>query len=161
MAHARQQIRDYVKAALTGLTTTADRVYTGRARPLAADALPTLLIYTPDENVRRAVHGRPPGLERPMTLHIEGRVSVAMNVSSDDLLDDIAAEVETAIAAKIDYAAAVFFEGKAQNVELLRVEQVAKAEGEKDQGGIRLTYSVTYCTVEGAPSVLAVAPDEI
>ena len=34
--HARKQIRDYVAAGLTGLTTTGDRVRVGRVRPLSA-----------------------------------------------------------------------------------------------------------------------------
>lgn len=156
MPHMRQQIRDYVVAGLSGtnaLATTADNVFVGRTRPLAKDHPPTLLIYMRMETSVRAVAGRPPLQERPASLHVEGRVMTPE--PPDDLLDQIALEIEAGMARLIDYGTAIFFGGLVQNVELKSTEIVAKAEGEKHTGGIQLTYEVTYRTAEGDPSAAA------
>jgi hypothetical protein len=151
--HMRTQIRNYVVPGVTGLPTTGANVFVGRTRPLPNDHPPALLIYTRTETSVRAVAGRPPLLERPCTLHIEGRVLTAS--PPDDLLDQIAAEVEAAVAALIDYNAGIFFGGLVQNVELTGTESFAKAEGEKHVGGVALQYRVTYRTAEGLPTANA------
>lgn len=151
--HVRKQIRDAVVAGLTGLPSTADRVYAGRTRPLQSGHDPTLLVYTRAETSQRAVLGRPPKIERRCTLHVEGRVSTA--TPPDDLLDQVAAEIEAGIAALINYGTAVFLGGLAQNVQLTATEMVAESEGERHIGGVRVEYLVTYRTVEGAPTVVA------
>lgn len=151
--HVRKQIRDAVVIGLTGLPATADRVYAGRTRRLQAAHEPTLLVYTRAETAQRAVLGRPPKIERRCTLHVEGRVSTA--APPDDLLDQIAAEIEAGIAAMINYGTAVFFGGLAQNVQLTATEIVAESEGERHIGGVRVEYLVTYRTVEGAPTAVA------
>ena len=151
--HARKQIRDYVAAGLTGLTTTGDRVRVGRVRPLAAAHDPTLLIYMRSETSERTVRGAPPKIERKCTLHLEGRVSTADE--PDDLLDTIAAEIEAGVAALIDYGTGQFFGGLVQNVQFVSTEMLAEAEGERIAGGVRLSYLVTYRTVEGAPTAIA------
>lgn len=152
--HVRKQIRDHVVTGLSALATTGNRVYAGRTFPLKKDHEPSLLVYTRAETSSRAVQGLPPGLERPCTLHIEGRVCTA--TPPDDLLDQIAAEVEKAIAAMIEYGGASgisFFAGLAQDVTLISTDIAAKADGDKHIGQIVLQYRVTYCTVEGAPTV--------
>lgn len=153
MAHARQQIRDHVAAGLAGLPTTGDRVLVGRTRPLPAGHAPTLLIYMRSETAERAVRGAPPKLERACTLYIDGRVSMAG--VPDDVLDDIAAEVEAGVAAMIEHPSALFFGGLAQNVQLRSTELIAEADGDKHIGGVRLEYLVTYRTVEGAATAVA------
>lgn len=150
--HARQQIRDYVVAGLSALATTGDNVFVGRTRPLPRDHDPALLIYTRTETSSRAVAGRPPLIERINILHVEGRTSTAE--VPDDLLDQIAAEIEAGMAAMIDYNAAIFFGGLVQNVEPPSTEIVVRADGEKHIGGVRLSYRVTYRTAEGAPEAI-------
>lgn len=147
--HMRKQIRDYVAAQLTGLLTTADRVYVGRARPLAAEHDPALLIYMRQETSRRAARGVPPVLERSCTLHIEGRVSSAR--APDDLLDQIALEVEVRMAELVDFDKAIALDGLALNVVMTSTEMLAEADGERHIGGVRLEYVVTYRTREGEP----------
>jgi hypothetical protein len=149
MPHARQQIRDFVAAGLGALATTGGNIFIGRTRPLGLNHPPALLIYTRAETSVRAVMGRPPGQERPVMLHIEGRVATA--APPDDLLDTIAAEVEVGVAALIDYNAGIFFGGLAQNVDLISTDAFAKAEGEKHIGSIVLQYRVTYRVAEGNP----------
>jgi hypothetical protein len=148
--HARKQIRDYVVNGLKGLTTTGDRVYPGRTRPLAAGHPPTLLVYLRSETSERAVRGRPPSLDRGCTLHIEGRTATAD--APDDLLDQIAAEVEAKIASLIDYNTSTFFGGLVLNVDLNATEMVVEADDKNHIGGIQLQYRVIYRTVEGAPT---------
>lgn len=152
MAHARQQIRDYVATGLTGLPTTGANVFIGRTRPLPANHEPALLIYTRTETSKRAVAGRPPKLERITTLHVEGRV--VSGGPPDDLLDQIAAEIEAGIAALIDYGSAIFFGGLVENVDMVSTETLVKADGDKHIGGVQLTYQVTYRTAEGAPTAI-------
>lgn len=151
MPHARQQIRDFVVAGLSELLTTGANVYPGRTRPLGANHPPSLLVYTRRETSARAVDGSPPQLERPVMLHIEGRVTTA--TPPDDLLDQIALEVEAAVAALSAYPAQ-FFGGRAQNVELVQTDSDARADGEKHVGSVVLSYRVTYCTIEGNAGVL-------
>jgi hypothetical protein len=153
MPHVRQQIRDYVATGLAGLATTGDRVYVGRTRALPKGHPPCLLIYTRSETAQRAVRGVPPKLERPVTLHVEGRVQTAG--VPDDLLDQIALEIEAGIAALIDYPTAKFFGGLVQNVEFTGTEIVVEADGESHNGGVRLEYAVTYRTTEGAAGAVS------
>lgn len=151
--HARKQIRDAVAAGLTGLPTTADRVYVGRTRPLSASHEPTLLIYMRSETAERTVQGAPGKVTRRCTLHIEGRVSMAG--VPDDLLDQIAAEIEAGMTALIDFGTARVFGGLASNAQMTATEIVAEADGERHIGGVRVEYLVTYRTVEGAPTAVA------
>jgi hypothetical protein len=149
--HMRKRIRDYLETKLTGLPTTANRVLVGRTRPLAKDHQPTLLIYMRSETSSRESHGAPPKQERPCTLYIEGRTSTAD--VPDDLLDQIAREVEGRIADLIQYIPPLrFFGGLARNVQLVGTEIIAEADGAKHIGGVRLEYRVTYRVVEGDPT---------
>ncbi len=150
--HARKQIRDHVAAALTGLVTTADRVYVGRERSLPAEHEPVLLVYTREETSKRAVHGRPPILERAVALHIEGRV--ATSPAPDDLLDQIASEVETRMGLEIDYGAGRIMGGLALNLQFVATQIIAEGDGKKHIGGIRLDYLVTYRTADGQPDAI-------
>ena len=144
--HVRQQIRDAVAAALRNLATTGNRVYVGRTRPLAEGHEPTLLIYTTQEESSRGVMGNPPTLERVLTLHIEGRVSE--DSVPDDLLDDIATEVETAMWNTTALDQMIY------HIQFRRSEIQIEAQGTAHIGGIRLEYLVKYRTKEGAPGLV-------
>lgn len=141
--HVRAQVRAAVQVAVTGLGQTADRVYIGRTRSLPANHQPSLVVYTTAETSKRALHGRPPILERPVIVSIEGRVSTA--TPPDDLLDVIAGEVEVAIAGNAPLGALAF------NLQFIGTETDVQAEGERHLGAIRLQYAVTYRTAEGQP----------
>lgn len=143
--HLRTQIRNAVAAKLAGLPTTGDRVYIGRTRPLTKNYEPSLLIYTPGETSRRAAAGSPPILERPAIVVIEGRVSMAG--VPDDMLDQIAAEVEAAMTSDLSLG------GLAYNLQFQATDVDTKSEGERQLGGIRLAYLVTYRTAEGRPTI--------
>jgi hypothetical protein len=147
--HLRKQIRDAVVARLTGLPTTADRVYVGRTRPLKQAHDPTLLVYTRSETSTRGATGRPPKLDRVVILDVEGRVS--MPGPPDDVLDQIAGEIEAAMWDLVD-ANGTFLNGLAQNIKPVSTELVAESDGERHIGGVRVEYLVTYRTTEGAPT---------
>jgi hypothetical protein len=144
VAHARAQIRNAAVALLTGLATTGNRVYHGRTRPLKADHAPTLLVYATDEASAAGSTGHPVLVQRILTLMIEGRV--IGNFVPDDMLDAIAAEVETAIGADPSIG------GLALDTQLAATRIAAQPAGERQAGEIRLEFRVTYFTRENAPA---------
>lgn len=153
MSHVRQQIRDAVVERLTGLNTTAKNVMVGRTRPLPLDYDPTLLIYTtPAQSGGQETAGPislsyPRTVRRTMSLSIWGRVQQAD--PPDDLLDTIAAEIETAMAADSTFG------GLVKDSALAGTVSQVDANGDRHEGGIRLTYAITYVTRENAPTVAA------
>lgn len=137
MTHIRQQIRAHVAARLANLPTTADRVYVGRTRALGADYDPTLLIYSRDESSARVASkaGRAT-LERVTQLYIEARVTAA--APPDDLLDQIAAEVEIAMAADTRLG------GLALDSVPAATSIETSSDGGAHIGSCRLEYRVRY-----------------
>lgn len=143
--HLRRQIREAIGATLTGLATTGTRVFQSRLYPLAPAELPGLLIYTRSER------------SQPITIHPQRQISRTLFVDVagvakadadlDDLLDQIAKEVETALAWPVAGLLAL-----AKDVSLTET-QIAIEEAEKPTGRVRLTYQVEYCNVESAPDV--------
>lgn len=149
MAHVRAQIRAAVAAAVTGLPSTADRVYVGRStRPLGADHPPSLLIYARSEQSRRDTHGPNPILAREALVIVEGRVSEASAAAAEEALDEIAAEVESALALNA-------LGGEVYGVDLLSTEIAVTAEGESHIGAIALTWRYRYRTPERQPDAVA------
>lgn len=144
MAHARAQIRAAVVVAVTGLPTTADRVYVGRTRALAAGHQPALLVYARDENSRRDTGGSNPVQARELRVIVEGRVSEDSAQSAEETLDDIADEVETNLALNA-------LGGIVYSVDLVSTEIVVAAEGESHIGAVALTWRYRYRTSEGQP----------
>lgn len=128
--------------AVTGLTTTSTRVHNSRFLPLMSSALPALCVYTrtdsPDyERGHMAATPR-----RVVELHVEGYVK------GDDqtVMDDIAAEVETAIfgaaGASLRALALVWLGDQTMSVD---------GEGENLTSIIDMVFRCEYATVEGAP----------
>lgn len=93
MAHVRRQIREAAAAALTGLATTGSRVSQSRMAPRRAGDLPCLLVETAEERIEQGAQTR---LTRELTVLV--RAFAKANTALDDTLDQIAAEVETALA---------------------------------------------------------------
>ena len=95
MAHVRKSIRDNVKTALTGLTTTGANVYQTRVYPLAEDKLPGIALYTRTEDAEYQTMTVQRIQERTLRIAVEAYVKALVNY--DDTLDKIALEVETAL----------------------------------------------------------------
>ncbi len=145
--HVRAQLRAAVVILLDGLPTTADRVLPGRMRALAADHLPTLLVYTDDEETALAGMGNPATQERRVTLMVEVRAKGTDSADLQDLLDAIAVEVEPRILGNPTFG------GLATLCELVKTRTRIEDKGERLDGGQRLEFRVHYETAEGQPTV--------
>ncbi len=97
MPHVRTQIRYAAVAILTGLTTTADRVHVNRLRAIAAEACPAIVVLMGDEpEFQLRDYGRTIAQDRKFQLRIK---LTAAGDTADDVLDQMAAEVEAAFMA--------------------------------------------------------------
>jgi hypothetical protein len=99
--------------------------------------MPCLLIATGDERIDGTATQSGP-LDRQLSVNIRG---FAMGATVDDTLDQIALEVETALASK-GYA-------------LQSIEVDFDDELEKPVGSISLNYEIMYFTQAGNPGVSA------
>lgn len=150
--HVRQQIRDYLVTALTGLTTTGSRVFKSRPlhRQLQTSELPALLIYTDGEDVSADTMGGPLGqIERTLRVRIE---AVVRGTSAfDDNIDLIIKEVEIALNA----SNTVFTLNNLsrRGIVLQAVEDPEfDGEGDKVVGRVAMTWVAIYRTVANAPA---------
>ena len=140
MAHVRKSIRDNIVTAVTGLTTTAARVYRSRIYPLeTATNLPGLCVYTLREASEAAtVGGSAHGMAREVDIVIEAYVRGTANY--DNTLDTICVEVEEAVAADLTRG------GNAKDTLLESTEFELSGEGDQPVAMARLTYRCLYRT---------------
>lgn len=145
MTHVRQQIRERIATNVTGLTTTGARVYQSRVYNLEAANLPGLLVYSNNETSERDTMGilANQDLDRTLELVIEGYASTASNL--DDVLDLIAEEVETAVAADPTC------NGLSKDLFLSETTISLTGEGDSPAGVLSLTFEVSYRTTTTAP----------
>ena len=143
--HLRRQIRERAASTLTGLSTTGSNVFQTRVYPMESAGLPGLCIYTTDETVELSTIGSIRTLFRRLDLMVEGYAKASANL--DDSLDQIAKEVEIAMAADIG------LNSLAHDSYLTATENVFSREGEQPIGVIQMSYSVVYESAENAPDV--------
>lgn len=141
--HARQQIREALATAVTGLTTTSTRVYQSRMHALAAAELPCLLVNTDDENVEPLTMHAPALLTRTLNASIRGVAKTTSDL--DDTLDTIAKEVETAIGAST-------LSNLVKTLQLTGIEVEFDNIIDKPVGVITLSYQLSYLTAANAPT---------
>lgn len=142
-SHARQQIREAIAAAVTGLASTGNRVYQSRLYALRDPDLPCLLVNTDDEDIAPLTLHGPAQLERDLQVQVRGVAKVAANL--DDTLDTLAAEVETALG-NTTLSGLV----RTLTLESIRVEFDDGLD--KPVGVIALGYRASYFTVANAPT---------
>jgi len=151
LLHARTQIRAAAAAELAGLPTTGSNVFPGRVRPLAKGTAAALFIYSLEEDAAvdamASSMGKPPVLARPLTLIVEGRVSLGGDVDPEDTLDRIALEVETRLGPST-------LGGRLLELALVHTKLEIMAEGDSILGAVSLQYRALYRTAEGAPQTL-------
>jgi hypothetical protein len=145
--HQRQAIRHAAKLALLGQTAAGERVYTTRTQPFDPVDGPGLMIYTVDETSEHDSLGPRRGLMRVLQLAIE--VVAAVNATLDDALDDMAVEIERALAGNNTLS------GACKDLELTRTQVALRKDGDKLTGGIVLTFGVVYRTMAADPTALA------
>ena len=143
--HVRMQIRNQVVTQLTGLTTTASRVFDSRVYPLEDANLPALLIYTKSETSEPIEIGTNRTSERLLSLNIEAYVKSTTNF--EDTLDNICKEVEQAIAADTTLS------GKAKDCYIESTEIEFNAEGERPLAFATLVFLTSYYVQEQNPDV--------
>ena len=143
--HVRQQIRERVGTVLTGLTSTASRVYESRVYPLQDSELPALLIYTKSEDSLPLVMHTDRVMERELSLVVECYAKA--NSNFDDTIDTISKEVEEAIAADKT------LNSLAKDIFIHSTEIEFNAEGEIPVGYATLTFLTTYHVKETNPDV--------
>lgn len=148
MSHARKQIRDAVVALLQDLDTTANRVYASRLYSLEESELPSVSVFTTDtgndEVVTRVTQNKL--FQRECPVVIEGHALADENV--DDVLDQIALEVEVAMSAPIVVGS------RTLPAQLKSTSKELIGDHEAQVGIVRLTYLATYVTSESTPDTL-------
>jgi hypothetical protein len=135
MAHVRTQIREAMKAALTGLPTTGAKVFKSRDWPRNAEELPALLIYSGPES------SEPVDFDEATDRDYDVVVEVALFAGADgidDFMDQIAVEVENAVQADQTFG------GLAKSTTLTGSEPDVNLDGEMPFGSLAMTYSVNY-----------------
>lgn len=144
--HLRKRIRSATATTLTGLTTTASRVYTSRAYPLQDANLPALRITTPSEQsemVSMGIGNRT--VQRTMTLQVD---AVVKSVSGfEDTCDQIAKEVEIALANDNTLG------GLCKYIQLRSTATEISGEAEKPIAVTTMLFDVLYLASLNAPDV--------
>jgi hypothetical protein len=107
--------------------------------------LPGLLVFTNSETSEPDQMGAQPELARELTLTIEGYAKGTAN--TDDTLDTISKEVETALAADTK------INGLAKDIFLTGTDIQLSGEGDQPIGIVTMTFDVQYRTANNAPDV--------
>ena len=121
---------------LTGLSSTGSNVFQPHVCPLENDDLPSLCIYTQDEEIEVGATGDPKFCHSKMILIADGYAQTSSNL--DDQLDQIGIEVQVAMTEDIDTNNLV------KDSYLSSVDISYSGEGTSPIGIIRHNYSVLY-----------------
>jgi len=141
--HIRQQIRERIATDLTGLTTTASRVYQSRVYPLAENNLPGLIIYTKEESSVPMGMGANRLLERLLVVRVQAFCEAVSNF--DDTVDTICKEVETALANDKN------LNNLAKDTFLSSTEIEFDSTGSQPVGYVSMEFTVNYETLDNSP----------
>ena len=98
--HLRREIKERVATILTGLSSTGSNVFQSHVCSLENDDLPSLCIYTQDEEIEVGVSGDRRVYHSTMILIVDGYAQKSSNL--DDQHDQIGIEVQFAMAGDID-----------------------------------------------------------
>lgn len=146
MSHLRTQIRSAVVTALTNLSSTGTRVYSGRVDPLAADASASLLVDVGEEQIETVSIGGSRNRILDRRLEVIIRAGVKAGSGYLDTLDQIALEVEQALAANQSLG------GVAKYVQPTGIEAPElDGQGEKTVAFLTMRFSVAYMAALNAP----------
>lgn len=149
MSHARQQIRDAVATAVTGLSITGANVSKTRMFRFENDECPALSVYTLSEEIERDTM-KPSRLRR--ILRVAVQIAVKQTDAIDAEIDDIAVEVETALEAAHAGGAGVW--SQILDFALDSATITMSGDGDTRALGMVLAYTAVYRTVEGAPETI-------
>lgn len=146
----RKLIRKKIAEILKGKTDAGDSVFPNASIPPSHKELPVILIYPRSESASEYAIA-PRELERDLDLTIEiiatgpevneELVTPGKNKTLEDILDDIAEQVECEMSADDSLG------GTADDSRLQNTELEYDATGGSPIGSCRLTYGVTYFTM--------------
>ena len=145
----KKQIRDRVKANLTGLDTTGANIFVGRIYPVEESKLPCLLIYDHQENIEIgtvSVAGSRTMLSE-LEILVEGYAQSSSGELLENILCDIQKEVLIALSADPDLNNLVM------DCQFSNSEISLSAEGKKPTGSNKLTLLVNYAYAENRPDI--------
>lgn len=145
MAHARQQLRNFIKSLLIDQTNAGSNVFANRVLPLGKDVTAVCLVYGLNEGAETFSMGDPVTLQRDFALRVHGQFKGAGD-TLDDLMDDFAVSVETVLATDRS------FSGLAQDSGLTRTTIQHDGQGEESVGTITLDYTIIYHTYDNSPA---------
>ena len=134
--HLRREIKERVATMLTGLSSTGSNVFQSHVCSLENDDLPSLCIYTQDEEIEVGASGDPRVYHSTMILIVDGYVQTFSNL--DDHLYQIGIEVQVAMAGDI------YIYNLVKDSYLSSVDISYSGEGTSPIGIIRHNYSVLY-----------------
>ena len=152
MPHARTLIRNAAAARLTGLVTTGTRVFKSRSLPIdpAKLAGPVLLVYCNGEpEIIPLTMSSEPLQQRTLMLVVRGINKANQLEACEDELDQIALEVEQALASDVTLG------GVLRGMMQLETLHAGLDETlDKPCGVVELTYRCHYCVQSTHPETL-------
>lgn len=143
--HLHKQIRSATVTKLTGLTTSATRVYANRLQPMADANLPGLRIYLDDERAESLTIHAPVALSRELTLRVECCAKAVSGL--DDTLDLMSKEVEIALSSGITVSPQTL-------IPVYFGMEFDDEQSDKPVGVKRLRFSIPFTAMSNAPDVL-------
>lgn len=146
MTHARDQIRDAVLAAVTGLTTTKKNAFASRVHPVNDTELPCVLVFTREESSEPITMTQPRTMRSTLTVMVEGYVKLTSNY--DDKLDKISVEVTKAIYNSTSLRAVV------RDIFLSNTAITLIGDVEKPVAVVSMSFTAQYLTKENEPETL-------
>ena len=132
MPHARETIRDKVVTAVTGLATTGANVSSSRV--YAFGTLPWINVFTLNEVIEEVTSGGTS--TRQLSVMVEARDKTAADI--DDNIDDICAEVETAVHADRTLGSTV------ENIQISATEIEIESGAEQLVAVAKMEFIVDY-----------------
>lgn len=146
MDHPRKLIRNAVVSQLVGSATmfrtrATDRVVAARRQPWNTKRLPAIAVYTDTDDVSPESHDTAPlQLEREVDVMVEAAIATSAVAPEqiDDQLDDLARQIEIAIARDTQLG------GVASYCRLASSEVTVLEHGDESIGVVRLSFRTRY-----------------
>lgn len=140
--HLHKQVRDALKASLTGLTTTGSNVFANRIHVLGDGNLPALRIYDDNEDVQSLT------LRQPVT-H-KHRYEIAIDCCAKETGDPDAKNDQISKEVGIALSSGITVGGKHLDLFYLGMQREREA-AEKPVAIKRLRYMVEFHSISNAP----------
>lgn len=145
--HLPRQLREAVASAVTGLSTTAARVYQSRVHPMQDADLPGLRVYTRSEAATVETITTPALMSGVVEVVIEGVAKA--NANLDDTLDAMAKEIKAALGAGLTVS------GKFVPMWYRGFDVELSGEGERPAGTISLRFEAKLLYRATTPDAFA------